>query len=134
MLPVDNRVWVRWEGDARVAWTEDGLVRWRWDCALRKEALEPLRDALRRERWTVTALSAEIARRVDIAIKRPTLSSYLNGRAHWPERVLWVTCKIAGVDETDVLARVDDDSVLVQRARGAKKTRRGNKNRKRAKE
>ena len=101
----------------------DGEALWRRQVALRREAMAPLKAALVREGRSQTWLLRELKARVRISLSVSLLRAYLNGYARIPQRVLSAACWIAGVQESAITVRVDDEALLIQQPRTRKQRR-----------
>lgn len=88
----------------------------------RKYAMALVKEALEREGRKQSWLQEQLEERMGIKIERPRFYSYTNGYARTPRQVLSAMCWILSTKQhpladSDVLARVPDEAVLIQPAR-----------------
>lgn len=107
--------------------TAAGMAAWREQRAERVYALQPLRDALKREGRRQAWLIEALHERTGIEMTRSTLNNYLNGYARIPQKQLSALCWIAGAREAEITWRIADEETLIQPVRGTRSPRKPRK-------
>lgn len=83
--------------------------------AIRREAMEAIRDALVREGRPMTWLMRSLDNRAGVKVSQSTLYNYLSGYARPTRAFVRAACLIAGANPGDVYARIaGQEAVLFQ--------------------